>query len=162
MLASFFGASAMQAVSSGQAAVGVAVSGIQLLSALASVKTSPGAAVMLESNAETRSAFVFFSLSTIFFASSAGAYVWLIKTPEYRKIKEEHMTGGTSVSMSRSFSADDEGTGLVSGRSRDATPTPMASTLAMIKTNLPFNFAVMWVFVVTLVRGGIRAWPKVF
>lgn len=152
----------MQAVSSGQAAVGVAVSGIQLLSALASVKTSPGATVTVESGAETRSAFTFFSLSTIFFAFSAGAYVWLTKTPEYRKIKEGHMTGGTSVSMSQSFTSDDEGTGLVSGRSRDATPTPVARTFAMIKTNFPFNFTVMWVFMVTLVRGKISVGPSVF
>jgi len=157
VLASLFGVSAMQAVVSGQAAVGVAVSAIQLLSALASVKTSPaGATIMREQAAETRSAFVFFALSTVFYIFSAGAYAWLMKTPEYREIKGGRSTRRVSMSMSQSFTADGEGVGLVSGRSRDATPSPVARMIAMIKTNLPFNFTVAWVFIVTLVRG--RDW----
>ena len=154
ILASLFGASALQAVVSGQAAVGVAVSAIQLLGALASVKSSAaGATAMEERGAETRSAFLFFTLSTVFYVFSAGAYAWLIKTPEYREIKGGHGTRRVSISMSQSFTADDEGAGLVSGQSRDATSSPVARTIAMIKTNLPFNFTVAWVFAVTLVRG---------
>lgn len=144
----------MQAVVSGQAAVGVAVSAIQLLSALASVKTSAsGTAVVEERGAETRSAFVFFALSTVFYVFSAGAYAWLIKTPEYREIKGGHRTRRMSLSMSQNFPTDGEGTGLVSGRSRNTIPGPVTRTIAMIKTNLAFNFTVAWVFIVTLVRG---------
>ena len=153
-LASFFGLPAMQAIISGQAAVGVAVSAIQLLTAFASVKTSPtGATIMEEKAAETRSAFVFFALSTVFYVFSAGAYAWLIKTPEYRDVKGSNRTRRVSISLSSSFTADGEETGLVSGRSRDVTSSPIARTLAMVKTNLPFNFTVAWVFTVTLVRG---------
>jgi len=153
ILASLFGASALQAVVSGQAAVGVAVSAIQLLGALASVKSSAvGATVIEERGAETRSAFLFFTLSTIFYVFSAGAYAWLTKTPEYREIKGGHGTRRISISMSQSFTADDEGAGLVSGQSKDVTSSPVARTIAMIKTNLPFNFTVAWVFAVTLVR----------
>ena len=144
----------MQAVVSGQAAVGVAVSAIQLLSALASVKTSAaGTTVVEERGAETRSAFVFFTLSTVFYVFSAWTYAWLMKTPEYQEINGNHRTRRVSISMSQSITADDEGTGLVSGQSRDATSSPVARTIAMIKTNLPFNFTVAWVFAVTLVRG---------
>ena len=154
MLASLFGASARQAGVSGQAAVGVAVSAIQLLSALASVKASAaGTTVMEERGAETRSAFVFFTLSTFFYVFSAGAYAWLMKTPEYQEINRNYRTRRVSISMSQSVTTDDEGTGLVSGQSRDATSSPVARTIAMIKTNLPFNFTVAWVFVVTLVCG---------
>lgn len=154
MLASLFGPSALQAVVSGQAAVGVAVSAIQLLSALASVKASAaGTAVMEERGAETRSAFMFFTLSTVFYIFSAGAYAWLVKTPEYREINAGHRTRRVSISLSQSFTADDEGAGLVSGQSRDATSSPVVRTIEMIKTNLPFNFTVAWVFIVTLVRG---------
>ena len=153
MLASLFGVSAMQAVVSGQAAVGVAVSAIQLLGALASVKASPaGPTIMEETAAETRSAFVFFALSTVFYVFSAGAYAWLMKTPEYREVKGGNRTRRISISMSQSFTADDEGASLVSGRPTDATPSPVARTIAMIRTNLPFNFTVAWVFIVTLVR----------
>jgi equilibrative nucleoside transporter 1/2/3 len=108
---------------------------------------------MEERAAETRSAFVFFALSTVFYVFSAGAYAWLMKTPEYQEIKGGHTARRVSISMSQSFTADDEGTGLVSGRSRDAAPSPVARTIAMIKTNLAFNFTVAWVFIVTLVRG---------
>ena len=153
LLASHFGVSAIQAVVSGQAAVGVAVSAIQLLSALASVKASPaGATIVEERGAETRSAFAFFALSTVFYVFSAGAYAWLTKTPGYQKIKAGSRTRRISMSLSQSFTADDEGTGLVSGRSSDVIPNSVARTIAMIKTNLAFNFTVAWVFAVTLVR----------
>jgi hypothetical protein len=153
VLASLFGASAMQAVVSGQAAVGVAVSAIQLLSAIASVKASASeTAAMEERGAETRSAFVFFALSTVFYVFSAGAYAWLMKTPEYQEIKGNHGTRRTSISMSQGFAAGDERASLVSGRSKVATSSPAARAIAMIKTNLPFNFTVAWVFTVTLVR----------
>jgi equilibrative nucleoside transporter 1/2/3 len=151
--ASLFGVSAIQAVASGQAAIGVAVSAIQLLSAIASVKSSPaGTAMMEEKAAETRSAFVFFSLSTVFYIFSAGAYVWLMRTPEYREIKDDHGKRRISLSISQSSAADGEGAGLVSGRFGDIAPSPVARTIEMIKRNLPFNFTVAWVFVVTLVR----------
>lgn len=144
----------MQAVVSGQAAVGVAVSAIQLLSALATVKTSPaGTTIMEETAAETRSAFVFFALSTVFYVFSAGAYAWLMKTPEYQEMKGSSRARRISLSLSQSLTADGEGAGLVSGRSRDATPSPIARTIAMVRTNLAFNFTVAWVFLVTLVRG---------
>ena len=145
----------MQAVVSGQAAIGVAVSTIQLLSAIASVKTSAsGAAIVEEKAAEARSAFAFFSLSTLFYIFSAWAYAWLMKTPEYQEMRDGQITPRVSLSMSQSSTTDDEGVGLVSGRSRDVAPTPVARTIAMIKTNLAFNFSVAWVFVVTLVRAG--------
>ena len=153
MLASLFGVPAMQAVVSGQGAIGVAVSAIQLLGALASVKTSPtGARIMDENAAEARSAFLFFALSTVFVVFSAGAYAWLTKTPEYQEVKNTNRTRRLSISLSQSFTADGEGTGLVSGRSRDAISNPTARTIAMIKTNLVFNFTAAWVFAVTLVR----------
>jgi hypothetical protein len=144
----------MQAVVSGQAAIGVAVSAIQLLSALASVKSPASEAARTEERgAEARSAFAFFSLSTVFYILSAGAYAWLTKTPEYRAIKDGHGTRRISLSMSQSFTADDEGTGLVSEQAGDMAHNPVARTIGMMKTNLAFNFAVAWVFVVTLVCG---------
>lgn len=145
----------MQALVSGQAAIGVAVSAIQLLSALASVNTSvAGVTVMEEKAAEARSAFIFFGLSTVFYIFSAGAYAWLMRTPEYREMKDGRRSRRISLSTSQSFPVDDEGVGLVPRRPGDAATGPFARTIAMIKTNLAFNFTVAWVFVVTLVRPG--------
>jgi len=62
--------------------------------------------------------------------------------------------GTVSISMPQRFTTDGEGAGLVSGQPRDATSNPVARTIAMIKTSLPFNFTVACqVFAVTLVRG---------
>lgn len=139
----------MQAVVSGQAAIGVAVSAVQLLSALASVNTPiAGTMVIAEKSAEARSAFVFFALSTVFYIFSAGAYAWLMRTPEYRVVRDGPRSRRISLSMSQSFTVDGEGTGLVSGR---PASSPFARSIAMIKTNLPFNFTVACVFGVTLV-----------
>ena len=149
MLASLFGAPAMQAVVSGQAAVGVAVSAIQLLSAFASVNNSTaGVVAMVEKAAEARTAFIFFALSTVFYLFSAGAYAWLMRTPEYRELREDPGSRRISLSMSQNFTVDGEGTGLVSGRSKQ---TAFARMMAMIKTNLAYNFTAGWVFAVTLV-----------
>jgi solute carrier family 29 (equilibrative nucleoside transporter), member 1/2/3 len=139
----------LQALVSGQAAIGVAVSAIQLLGAFASVNTSVAGITMAdEKTAEARSAFVFFFLSTVFYIFSAGAYAWLMRRPEYRDVKDGRRPRRISLSMSQSG----EGTGLVSGRPKDAAPNPFARTIAMIKTNLAYNFTVAWVFAVTLVR----------
>jgi equilibrative nucleoside transporter 1/2/3 len=116
--------------------------------------------IVEEEAAETRSAFVFFALSTVFYVFSAGAYAWLMKTSEYRVVKGGDKMRRVSISMSQSFTADDEGTGLVSGHSRDATSSPVARTIAMIRTNLAFNFTVAWTFAVTLVRVKRTREPK--
>ena len=102
--------------------MGVAVNAIQLPGALASIESSAaGATVVEERGAETRSTFPFFTLSTVFHVLSAGAYSCLTKTPEYREIKGDRGTRRASISMSQSFTAEDEGAGLVSGQSRGAT-----------------------------------------
>ena len=133
--------------------MGVAVSAIQLPGALASIESSAaGATVVEERGAETRSTFPFFTLSTVFHVFSTGAYSCLTKTPEYREIKGDHGTRRASISMPQSFTAEDEA-GLVSGQSRGATSSLVSRTIAMVKANLPFTFAVAWVFVATPVRG---------
>ena len=114
--------------------------------------------MVVEKAAEVRSAFVFFSLSTIFYIFSAGAFAWLTRTPEYREMQDSRNSPRISLSMSQTSTVDDEGVGLVSGGSKDIASNPFARTIAMIKTNLAFNFTVAWVFAVTLVRenGGGR------
>ena len=55
-----------------------------------------------------------------------------MKTPEYQEIKDDHGTRRdglhTDVSEVQTFTTDDEGAGLVSGQSRDATSSPAART----------------------------------
>ena len=144
----------MQAVASGQAAIGVAVSGIQLLSALASANASASRTTATEEGAEARTAFEYFALSMVFYIFSAWAYVWLMRTPEYQEIKGSYLSRRFSISMSQSFTADDDGVALASEQPRSTASSPVARAISMIKTNLPFNFAVAWTFLVTQVSGG--------
>lgn len=144
----------MQAVASGQAAIGVAVSGIQLLSALASANASASRTTATEEGAEARTAFEYFALSMVFYIFSAWAYVWLMRTPEYQEIKGSYLSRRFSISMSQSFTADDDGVALASEQPRGTASSPVARAISMIKTNLPFNFAVAWTFLVTQVSDG--------
>jgi equilibrative nucleoside transporter 1/2/3 len=98
---------------SGQAAVAVAVSGVQVFSAVASVwGQSPEtiASYVSDGEPEERSALVFFGLSTVFLVVSAAANGWLVTMPAYKTVAgslEHKKVVGENVSS-------DELRGLVS------------------------------------------------
>lgn len=74
---------------SGQAAVAVAVSGVQVFSAAASVWGQSREAIsayVSDGEPEERSALIFFSLSTVFLIVSAAAYGWLVRMPAYQTV----------------------------------------------------------------------------
>ncbi|RPD66694.1 hypothetical protein L226DRAFT_549482 [Lentinus tigrinus ALCF2SS1-7] len=150
-VASLFGPSAMQAVMSGQAAVAVVISGVQVLSALASVRGSKpeAAAVASSSEPEEQSAFIFFGLSTVFLVVCAAVHSWLVSLPAYKSV--------VSQTMSRERLDVAEETGLLeeSGSSIDdrrhgKEHGQTTQVVRIAKTNAIFNFAVGYVFVVTL------------
>ena len=153
-VAALFGPPAMQAVMSGQAAVAVAISGVQLLSALASVRAGSGAAAQIEADdsaAAERSAFAFFGLSTVFLVVCVGVHLWLVSLPAYK-----------AVAGKRGASSGAEGTGLlaaVAGDDADVDPveerahskSEKGQVVRIARENATFNFAVAYVFTVTLV-----------
>ncbi|RDX53586.1 hypothetical protein OH76DRAFT_1398710 [Lentinus brumalis] len=148
-VASLFGPSAMQAVMSGQAAVAVVISGVQVLSAAASVRGSKPEAVASPSEPEEQSAFIFFGLSTVFLVVCAFVHSWLISLPAYKLV--------VSQTMSRERLDAAEGAGLLeeSGNSDDydqqhGKRDQKNQVVRIAKTNGIFNFAVGYVFVVTL------------
>jgi hypothetical protein len=74
---------------SGQAAVAVAVSGVQVFSAVASVWGQSRETIstyVSNGEPEERSAFIFFSLSTVFLIVSAAAHGWLVTMPAYKTV----------------------------------------------------------------------------
>lgn len=89
VIGALFGPRAMQAVMSGQAAVAVIVSGVQVISSAASVwgEAPEGydAEAVTDGKAEAAAAFKFFGLSTVFMLGTVGAYVWLRGMPAYKK-----------------------------------------------------------------------------
>lgn len=134
---------------SGQAAVAVAVSSVQVISAAAFLwgKTKESIESLLkEGSAEEQSAFVFFALSTVFLVASAVAHAWLVRMPIYKTIAaplEKHK----SV---RDLGSPHEPQALTSiGRSKFSDEK--ARIMRIAKTNITYHIAVAYVFVVTLV-----------
>lgn len=157
-VASLFGPPAVQAMMSGQAAVAVAVSGVQVLSAAASVHGRPSTYVS-DGSPEERSAFIFLLLSTIFLIFSAMTYGWLVRTPDYacvaapleqqsRKISDEVVNSSERI-------------GLVSSRPTGLSDEK-ANAIRVAKANVIYEVAVAYVFVVTLVSLTLPAFIVLF
>ncbi|KAF8911901.1 nucleoside transporter-domain-containing protein [Mucidula mucida] len=142
-IASLFGPTAVQPMMSGQAAVAVAVSGVQVLSAIASTWNEQvdanGVPTGGHGEAAERSAFVFFLLSTLFLLVSAGCMAWLVSMPAYKAV-------AGALEKPVKFEDDEETTGLVSRGHHE----PSSSNLHIFKTNIVYHIAVAYVFVVTL------------
>ncbi|THV05387.1 hypothetical protein K435DRAFT_104157 [Dendrothele bispora CBS 962.96] len=146
-VASLFGHTAVQPLLSGQAAVAVAVSTVQVLSATAAVgretsrnEDSPPD----DGKAEERSAFIFFGLSTLFLLFSAVAQWYLVSMPEYQQVAGSLEPGKR---IGRDHGTADENRALVSsGRASDER----ARIWEVAKKNVSFEISVAYVFVVTL------------
>ncbi|KIK65644.1 hypothetical protein GYMLUDRAFT_39141 [Collybiopsis luxurians FD-317 M1] len=147
-VASLFGPTAIQPMLSGQAAVAIVVSAVQVLSAIASVGngSKSSADVLTRSrDPEESSAFIFFGLSTIFLLFSAAAQRWLVSMPAYHTV-----AGSLEVRKAvPEIGTDDEHRTLVS-----SGPSQVFSEKSRIwrvaKANILFEIAVAYVFMVTL------------
>ncbi|KIK08470.1 hypothetical protein K443DRAFT_128378 [Laccaria amethystina LaAM-08-1] len=146
-VASLFGPPAVQAMMSGQAAVAVAVSGVQVLSAAASVHGRPSTYVS-DGSAEERSAFIFFLLSTIFLIFSAMVYSWLVRTPVYARVAAP--LEQQSRKISNEVVNSSEQIGLVSSRPTGLSDENANAAIRVAKANVTYEVAVAYVFVVTL------------
>lgn len=147
-VASLFGPSALQAMMSGQAAVGVAVSGVQVISSAISSRRSHPSEVSLASSPEESSAFVFFGLATLFLLGSAVVETWLIKLPAYTSVmgQFEHINAVVNGAEN-----SDENSGLIS-TNQSFTQSKKDQITRVAKANMKYNVAVAYVFIVTLVR----------
>lgn len=130
----------MQPLMSGQAFVGVVVSGVQVLSSLASVstaRTSADSGVEYdESKAASSSAALFFGLSTAFLCATLYASAWLVRLPVYKAVIRP---------LERVKRANDG-----SSNERHDLAHDVPRLLRVFKANAPYNFAVAYVFLVTL------------
>ncbi|KAJ7499272.1 nucleoside transporter-domain-containing protein [Mycena latifolia] len=148
VIASLFGPTAVQALMSGQAAVAVAVSGVQVFSAVASVWGQSRETIstyVSNGEPEERSALIFFSLSTIFLIVSAAAHGWLVTMPAYKTVAgslEHKKVVGENGSS-------DELRALVSTGRNDLSDEK-GQIMRVAKANVIFEIAVSYVFVVTL------------
>ncbi|KAF9569415.1 hypothetical protein CPC08DRAFT_678185 [Agrocybe pediades] len=146
-VASLFGPLAVQSMMSGQAAVAVAVSGVQVISSAISVYGKP-MTYKSDGSAEERSAFLFFALSTMFLVFSLMAHRWLVRTPAYQQVAGslEKYTKGVNLRAQ-----EDESTGLVTGDEVVVSlSNEKANTFRVARMNIIYEVAVAYVFIVTL------------
>lgn len=136
---------------SGQAAVAVAVSSVQVISSAISVYGStPLTPVMSatdrDGKAEEESARIFFGVSALYAIATLLAYRWLASLPVYTK------TMGALEDNLRARVALDEADEL-QALLPPALPDSAGGNhiLRVLKTNFIYNFAVGYVFTVTLV-----------
>lgn len=147
-VASLFGPHTVQAMFTGQGAVAVVVSGVQVASATVSTwgasQETISTYVLGDGSAEERSAFIFFGLSTLFLLFSLAAHAWLVSMPIYKTVAAplEHkaITGSTT----------DEIQGLVSGH-RHEFHDEKKRIMRVARLNVTYEVAVAYVFIVTLV-----------
>ena len=151
-VASLFGPTAMQSVMSGQGAVAVAISLVQAISAYTSVRGQPSSEsdnnpITLTSEPEEQSAFMFFSISTVFLLVSAGAQAWLFRLPSYKSI----------IGQFNHINHEGVDSGLETSNLVPHSPTDTdnkerrSQIIRVAKTNGIYNFAVAYVFIITLV-----------
>jgi equilibrative nucleoside transporter 1/2/3 len=164
-IASLFGPAAVQAMMAGQAAVAVAVSGVQVVSAAASTWGKVGTYVS-DGSAEEQSAFIFLTLSTLFLLLSVGAHTWLLSMPSYKAIAaplEQY------AAKSRHNPSDDTTSQPLVSRGRSEAKDYRRQAIRVAKANIMYEIAVAYVFLITLVRisfssagGSYRNSPSLF
>lgn len=150
--AALLGASFLQTVLSGQAAVAVAVSAVQVASSMISLWGSPLKPVSMEvitadsrdEHPEEIAARIFFAVSTIFLGITLAAYTWLTRQPFYKSV-----TG--PLESYREVGAIDELTGLVANDCTNSPTDANSRVFQVCKQNLIFMFSIAYVFAVTLV-----------
>ncbi|KAG6901549.1 hypothetical protein C0995_010659 [Termitomyces sp. Mi166 len=146
-VASLFGPQALQSMMSGQAAVAVAVSGVQVMSsALFIWRATPGqiTANAVSGDAEKNSARVFFAFSTLFLLISAFAHNILVSKATYK-----NLVGPLEHKMiMKTGTVEDEQTLTSLGRASFAREWNRIMRVA--KANISFEIAVAYVSIVTL------------
>jgi hypothetical protein len=149
-VASLFGPVAVQAMVAGQAAVAVAVSGVQVVSAALFLSSGTPESITINAatgSAEERAAFSFFALSTVFLVIGALANQWLVSMPVYKTLVGP-------LEAKKSTGSMDEIQGLRSSGRSDSSEDK-ARVLRLARCNIVYEIAVAYAFMITLVSATI-------
>ena len=141
-VASLFGPTAVQAMMSGQAAVAVAVSGVQVISSATSTIGKPKNFAG-DGSAEEKSAFFFFLLATVFLVVTYFAHEYLVRMPLYARV-------AGSLGEEAKISLPSEGHHRSVSRARSEIEDS-SNVLRVAKANINYEIAVACVFMITLV-----------
>jgi equilibrative nucleoside transporter 1/2/3 len=147
-VASLFGPTVIQSLLSGQAVVAIILSAIQLISATNSLRTSQAGPA--DGVAEIKSARLFFGISMSFLFVCGAANAWMTRLPSFRAI----VPNDKPWILRRSASADPRSPILHVGGHHASVPDPKAiwdRILIVARRNIVYEFAVAYVYIVTLV-----------
>lgn len=150
----------MQATMSGQGAVAVVVSAVQVLSATAFVwGTTPEtvSTISKDGAAEERSALIFFTLSTLFLLATTSALAWLTAMPAYKAV-----VGLLEQRQIHVYSASEDSGDLVSSGRSSVVSEGRNQIWRVAKANITYEVAVAYVFIVTLVSLNAAPAPYLF
>jgi equilibrative nucleoside transporter 1/2/3 len=142
---------------SGQAAIAVVVSVVQVITSTLSVwDSTPEAIAAFISNdgvgdgtAEQDSARTFFGISALFMISTFMAYAWMARLPAYKATVGilEH-----GAKLEEDLGSVDETGRLVFRDTNQASLEERNQIIRVFKANIVYEFALAYVFVITLVR----------
>ncbi|KAG1756023.1 nucleoside transporter-domain-containing protein [Suillus lakei] len=153
--ASLFGAPYMQSMISGQAAIAVVVSVVQVVTSALSVWGSTPEAIAAfimndgvgDGKAEEDSARTFFGISALFMISTFMAYAWMARLPAYNAtvgILEQN------IKLHGTLGTADETGGLVFRDTDQASLEERNQIIRVFKANILYEFALAYVYVITL------------
>jgi equilibrative nucleoside transporter 1/2/3 len=150
--AALLGTSFLQIVLSGQAAIGVAVSAVQVASSMVALWDSSLNHVSIEvtradgreDQVEDIAARIFFGVSAIFLSIVLIAYTRLSRQSFYKSIT-------SALGQPRGVGDPDECTGLGADDRRNSLTEPNSHVYQVFRQNLVFMFSLTYVFAVTLV-----------
>ena len=153
--AALLGISFLQPVLTGIGASAVAVSVVQVASAIIALWGSSPESVLIEvtipdgraGRAEEIAARIMFGVSAIFLCITLVAYLWLARQPFYKSITgvlEQHHTVGNRGDP-------DERTGLVADHCRNASTVPNSHIYQVFRDNSIFFLSLAYVFMVHIV-----------
>ncbi|KAG2158972.1 nucleoside transporter-domain-containing protein [Suillus bovinus] len=151
--ASLFGAPYMQSMISGQAAIAVVVSVVQVITSTLSVwgSTPETIAAFISNNgtkdgtAEQDSARMFFGISALFMVSTCVAYAWMARLPAY-----EATVGILEQKVKLEAAGVDDTGGLVFRDRHQASLEERDQIIRVFKANILYELALGYVYVITL------------
>jgi len=150
--ASVLGTSFLQPVLTGQAAIAVAVSAVQVASSMIALWVSSPKIVLTDimradsrdSQAEEIAARIIFGIGAIFLCITLVAYLWLTRQPFYKLV-------ASTLEQYRKFGDPDELTVLVTDHRRNASTVTTSHVYQVFRKNSIFMFSLAYVFIVSLV-----------
>jgi solute carrier family 29 (equilibrative nucleoside transporter), member 1/2/3 len=153
-IASLFGPTVIQSMLSGQAVVAVTLSAVQLISATTSLRASEVG--LPDGVAETKSARLFFGISTTFLIMCGAANVWMTRLPSYRAVVP---CDAPWIRRQRTLSGSDS---PILGRRSASVHTQDSKAIwdhviSVTRRNIIYELAVAYVFMVTLVSRRARS-----